>query len=62
MKGGVVCFERTLGDLGRAEAGLDQDVPALGTEGAGDGAREGVDTGEERGAGLNTELELLAAG
>lgn len=61
-KPGVVRFGRTLGDLGRAEARLDQDVPALRTEGAGDSARESVDTGEERGAGINAKLELLARG
>lgn len=49
----------TLGDLGRAEAGLDQDIPALGAESAGDGIGKSVDTGEEGGASLNTKLELL---
>lgn len=53
---------RTLGDLGRAEAGLDQDIAALGAEGARDGVREGVDTGEELGTRLNAKLELLAGG
>lgn len=56
MDGGLML---TLGDLGGAEAGLDQDIPALGTEGAGDGVGESVDTGKERGTSLNTELELL---
>lgn len=49
----------TLGDLGRAEAGLDQDISALGTEGSGDGLGQRLDTGQERGAALDTELELL---
>lgn len=52
----------TLGDLGGAEAGLDEDVATLGTEGGGDGPGEGLDTGEESGTALNTELELLYSG
>lgn len=50
---------RTLGDLGRAEAGLNEDISALGSEGGSDGLGEGVDTGEKSSAALNTELELL---
>jgi hypothetical protein len=50
---------RTLGDLGGAEAGLNEDVSALGTEGSSDSLSEGVDTSEESGTALNTELELL---
>lgn len=49
----------TLGDLGGPEAGLDQDVAALGTESSGNGLGKGVDTGQESGAALNTKLELL---
>ena len=50
---------RTLGDLGRAEAGLNEDISALGSEGGSDGLGEGVDTGEKSSTALNTELELL---
>jgi hypothetical protein len=50
---------RTLGDLGRAEAGLNEDISALGSEGGSDGLGEGVDTGEKSSAALNTKLELL---
>lgn len=50
---------RTLGDLGGAEAGLNEDVSALGAEGSSNSLSEGVDTGKESGTALNTELELL---
>jgi hypothetical protein len=50
---------RTLGDLGRAEAGLNEDISALGTECGSNRLSEGVDTSEESGTTLNTELELL---
>ena len=50
---------RTLGDLGRAVARLNQDIPALGTKSCGDGLCEGVNTLEERCATLDAELELL---
>ena len=49
-----------LGDLGRAEAGLNEDVAALGTEGGGHGPGEGVDTLEKSLPALNAELELLS--
>ncbi|KAK1245315.1 hypothetical protein MKX08_004944 [Trichoderma sp. CBMAI-0020] len=49
----------TLGDLGRAEAGLNQDISALGSQSSGNGLGQSVGTGQERGAGLNTKLELL---
>ena len=49
----------TLGDLGRAKAGLNQDVAALGTESSSDGLGQGVDTRQQSSAALNTELELL---
>ena len=49
----------TLGDLGGAEAGLDEDIATLGTESSGDGPGEGLNTSEESGTALNTELELL---
>jgi len=49
----------TLGDLGRAIAGLDQDIPALGTESCCDGLCESLDTDEERSAGIDTEFQLL---
>lgn len=48
-----------LGDLGRAKAGLNEDISALGSEGSGNGLGEGVNTSEESGTALNTELELL---
>lgn len=49
----------TLGDLGRAEAGLNQDISALGSKSGSNGLGQSIGTGQERGAGLNTELELL---
>lgn len=52
----------TLGDLGRAVAGLDEDVATLGTKSSGDGSGEGVDTVEQSLSALNTELELLEVG
>jgi hypothetical protein len=48
-----------LGDLGGAEAGLDKDVTALGTESGGHGPCEGLNTLEECLSALNAELELL---
>ena len=48
-----------LGDLGRAEAGLNEDVAALGTEGGGHGPGEGVDTLKKGLPSLNAKLELL---
>lgn len=50
----------TLGDLGRAIRGLDQDIAAFGTEGGGNSLGQGVDTLEELGAGLDAELEVLS--
>lgn len=52
---------RTLGDLGRAEAGLNEDVSALGSEGGSDSPGHRVNASKESGAALNTELELLEA-
>jgi hypothetical protein len=46
-------------DLGRAIAGLDEDVAALGSEGGGHGPGESVDTLEKSLPALNAELELL---
>lgn len=51
--------KHTLGDLGGSEAGLDQDIATLGTEGGSNGLSQGVDTSEEGGTALNAELELL---
>jgi len=48
-----------LGDLGRAEAGLNEDIAALGTESGGHGPCEGLDTLEECLSALDAELELL---
>jgi hypothetical protein len=50
---------RTLGDLGRSKAGLNEDVSALRTECSSNSLSEGIDTGEESSTALNTELELL---
>lgn len=49
----------TLGDLGGTEAGLDQDVAALGSEGRSDSLGESVDAGKESSTALDAELELL---
>ena len=49
----------TLGDLGRAVAGLDEDVATLGTKSSGDSSGEGVDTVQKSLSALDTELELL---
>lgn len=50
---------RTLGNLGRSKAGLNEDVSALRTEGSSNRLSEGIDTSEESSTALNTELELL---
>jgi hypothetical protein len=50
---------RTLGDLGRTEAGLNEDISALRTEGGSNSLSEGIDTSEKSSTALNTELELL---
>lgn len=50
---------RTLCDLGRAIAGLDQDIPALGTECCCDGLCESLGTSKESSPSLNTEFQLL---
>jgi hypothetical protein len=55
----VVTVTPTLCNLRGAVAGLDQDVPALGTKCCCDGLREGLDTDEEGGAGVDAEFELL---
>ena len=49
----------TLGDLGGAEAGLDQDIATLGAEGGRNSLGQCVGTSEESCATLNTEFELL---
>lgn len=51
----------TLGDLGGAIGGLDQDVTALGTQGRGDRLGEGVHTLQELSTSLNTESQFLMA-
>jgi hypothetical protein len=48
-----------LGDLGRAVAGLNKNIAALGTESGGHSPGEGVDTLEECLPALNAKLELL---
>jgi hypothetical protein len=50
---------RTLGDLRRTKAGLNEDVSALRTEGSSNSLSEGIDTSKESSTALNTELELL---
>ena len=50
---------RTLCNLGRAVARLDEDIAALGTEGCGDGPGECLDAGEQSCAAFYAELELL---
>lgn len=52
---------RTLGDLGRSKAGLNEDVSALRTEGSSNRLSEGINTSEESSTALNTELELLCS-
>jgi hypothetical protein len=52
-------LQRTLCDLGRAKAGLDEDIAALGTEGSSDSLGQGVNTSQESSAALNAKLELL---
>lgn len=49
----------TLGDLGGAEGGLNQDIATLGTQSRRDSLCEGVNTLEELGTSLNTEFEIL---
>lgn len=51
--------EPTLGDLGRAIGRLDEDIATLGAQSRGDGLGQGVNTLEEVGTSINTELELL---
>lgn len=50
---------RTLCDLRRTKAGLNEDVSALRTEGSSNSLSQGIDTSEESSTALNTELELL---
>lgn len=52
-------MKHTLGDLGGSEAGLDQDIATLGTEGGSNGLGQGVNTSQEGGTAVNAELELL---
>lgn len=49
----------TLGDLGGAVGGLDEDVATLGTQSRSHSLGQGVNTLEELGTSLNTELEVL---
>lgn len=49
----------TLGDLGGAVGRVNEDIATLGTESGGDGLSKSVNTLEETGTSLNTELELL---
>lgn len=50
---------QTLCDLGRAIAGLDQDVPALRAQCGSDCFGESVNAGQESGAALDAKLQLL---
>lgn len=52
-------MQLTLGDLGGAEAGLDENIAALGAEGSSNGFGKGINTGQEGSATLNTKLQLL---
>jgi hypothetical protein len=52
--------DTVLGDLGRAVRLLDDHVAALGAERRGDGGDGALDTLEDRLAGLNAELDVLA--
>lgn len=49
----------TLGDLGRAEAGLDQNIATLGTQGGRNGLGQSLNTGKKRSTTLDAELEFL---
>lgn len=51
----------TLGDLGGSVSGIDQDIAALRTKSRGDSLGESVNTLEQAGTSLDTELELLFA-
>jgi hypothetical protein len=53
--------DAVLGDEGRAEALVDDDVAALGAEGHLDGVGEGVDTPQHGGAGVVAEDDFLGA-
>lgn len=50
---------RTLCNLGRAIARLDQNISALGTECCRDSLRKSLDTDKKRSSSLNSEFELL---
>lgn len=52
-------MKHTLGDLGRAERGFDQNITTLGSESRGDSLGKSVDTLQELSTSFNTELELL---
>lgn len=52
-------MSQTLCDLGRAIAGLDQDVPTLGAQCGSNCFGESVDAGQEGGAALDAKLQLL---
>lgn len=54
-------YMRTLGDLWRAVALLNQDIATLGTKSRRNSSSKGVDTLQELSTSLDTEFELLAA-
>ena len=51
----------TLGDLGGAVGGIDQDIATFGTECGGNSLSKSVNTLEEAGTSFNTKLDLLVA-
>lgn len=51
----------TLGDLGGAVGGIDQDIATFGTECGGNSLSKSVNTLEEAGTSFNAKLDLLVA-
>jgi hypothetical protein len=49
----------TFSDLRRAEAGLNQNISALGSKSDSNGLGQSIGTSQESGTGLNTKLEFL---
>lgn len=52
-------LNHTLGNLGGAEAGLDQDISTLGTKSGSNSLGESIGTSQESSTALDTELEFL---
>ena len=53
-------MQRTLCDLGRPIAGLDQDIPALGAECGGHRLCKSLDTSKQRCPGIHAKLQILS--